>query len=36
MISERLPALQLQARRTAAIVSELVTPNVIHAPARSA
>jgi polysaccharide pyruvyl transferase CsaB len=36
LIRERLPALQLDARRTAPIISELVTPNVVHAPARSA
>jgi polysaccharide pyruvyl transferase CsaB len=36
LIRERLPALQLDARRTASIISGLVTPNVVHAPARSA
>jgi polysaccharide pyruvyl transferase CsaB len=36
LIRGRLPALQLEARRSAAIVAELVTPNLIHAPARSA
>jgi len=35
-IRERLPAMQLDARRTASIIAELMTPNVVHAPARSA
>jgi polysaccharide pyruvyl transferase CsaB len=36
LIRERLPALQREARRTAPIISQLVNPNVVHAPARSA